>query len=55
MLYRISLSVRTVEHEDIGAALAGKCARGNGIVLHPPPRKWGRGTTLRSRVVEGAF
>jgi hypothetical protein len=21
---------------------------------HPPPRKWGRGTTLRSRVVEGA-
>jgi hypothetical protein len=22
--------------------------------LHPPPRKWGRGTTLHSRVVEGA-
>ena len=22
--------------------------------MYPPPRKWGRGTTLRSRVVEGA-
>ncbi len=26
----------------------------NGGHLHPPPRKWGRGTALRSRVVEGA-
>src|SRR6185437_14381279 len=25
-----------------------------GAFLLPPPRKWGRGTTLRSKVVEGA-
>ena len=35
-------------------SLAAGVRRETGIVLHPPPRKRGRGTTLRSRVVEGA-